>query len=86
MSTGEEKRKSYRETVESKIDGVKKEVLGIVKQIFDNMKDAKSSGQAYVSSGSEKDGAAALSSLNNTRDKIKELGSKDDYATLPNDA
>jgi hypothetical protein len=95
MSTDKDTIKAYRETLEEKLKGSrdklikqKKNILEMVQDIFDNIKEGESSARKYVSDGKKENGVNAMKKLTKSQISMRLLNkASKEYEDLskPND-
>jgi hypothetical protein len=95
MSTSEDTIKAYRETVKEKLKGStdklikqKKNILEMVQDIFDSIKEGESSARKYVSDGKKENGVNAIKKLTKSQISMRLLNkASKEYEDLskPND-
>lgn len=77
--TTEEGTKTYRQMLQTSLGDTKKQLLAIVKDLFDELKKADEMSRKYVVTGKPDDGEVALQSIENSQTKLKSLGDQKGY-------
>jgi hypothetical protein len=95
MSTDKDTIKAYREALKDKLKGStdklikqKKNILEMVQDIFDNIKEGESSARKYVSDGKKENGVNAMKKLTKSQISMRLLNkASKEYEDLskPND-
>lgn len=80
--TTEEGTKTYRQMLSSELTGNKKELLAIVKDLFDELKKADEMSRKYVVTGKPEEGGKAMDSLEIASDKLDRISNHEGYEKI----